>query len=590
MTVHQGTAFALVIVTMAAFAWGRLRYDLIALIALVAGLGLGVVPLRSAFDGFKDDVVVIIASALVVSSAIARSGIIAAAAQPVLEKLRGEGVQAPVLAAVTCVLSMATKNVGALAIMTPIALRLSQRSGTAPSRLLMPMSFASLAGGLVTLVGTSTNVIVSQIRFEESGAPFAMFDFAPVGLGVSAVVCLYMVFAWRRLPVRKSASAESAPPRAYVVDVKLPEGWQGAKAETVGALQALANDRVRPTMLVRGRRRRPRPGPEVKLRAGDHLGLEGEQEVLERLIADCGLELIPAERRLAGEDPKEEVRVVEAVVEPASPLVGASASSIGLHRNFGVNLLGVARSGGRIRDQVRSAALRAGDVLVLQAAERTLPSALSDLGARPLADVEPRLGIVRRGVPAVLILAAAVAVCGLGLAPVSIAFFTAAVAVVAIGAISMRQVYESLDGQVLVLIAALIPVSEAISRTGGGAAVATFAAHALVSVPPLVALGAVMATAMIFSPFLHNAPTVLVLGPIAVSLARALHLSADGFLMATAVGAGCDFLTPVGHQCNTLVMAPGGYRFGDYARLGAPLAILVLLLATPLIALVWPLR
>ncbi|MGH7012481.1 MAG: SLC13 family permease, partial [Caulobacteraceae bacterium] len=240
MTVHQATAFGLVIVTMAAFAWGRLRYDLIALIALVAGLGLGVVPLHSAFDGFKDDVVVIIASALIVSSAIARSGIIAAAAQPALEKLKGEAVQAPILAAVTCVLSMATKNVGALAIMTPIALRLSQRSGSAPSRLLMPMSFASLAGGLVTLVGTSTNVIVSQIRFEQSGAPFRMFDFAPVGLGVSAVVCLYMVFAWRRLPVRKSASAESASPRAYVVDVKLPEGWQAARAATVGALQAIA--------------------------------------------------------------------------------------------------------------------------------------------------------------------------------------------------------------------------------------------------------------------------------------------------------------------------------------------------------------
>ncbi len=192
---------------------------------------------------------------------------------------------------------------------------------------------------------------------------------------------------------------------------------------------------------------------------------------------------------------------------------------------------------------------------------------------------------MRRGVPAVLILATAIVLTALKIAPVAIAFFGAAVAMIATGAISMRRAYASLDGQVLILIAALVPVSEAIHRTGGDAIVGAALSHALAGFPPLAALAVVMMTAMMLAPFLHNAPTVLILGPVAVSLATGLRLSNDAFLMGVAVGAGCDFLTPVGHQCNTLIMGPGGYRFSDYARLGAPLSAIVILVGAPLIAL-----
>jgi di/tricarboxylate transporter len=228
-------------------------------------------------------------------------------------------------------------------------------------------------------------------------------------------------------------------------------------------------------------------------------------------------------------------------------------------------------------------------VLVLQASERTLPTALAQLGARPIAQREPRLGLARTGVPALMILAAAMVLAALKIAPVAVAFFGAAVAMVAIGALSMRQVYQSLDGQVLVLVAALIPVSEAVQRTGGTALMAHLLSHAFAGVPPVLALALIMMAAMISAPFLHNAPTVLILGPVAVGLARQLGLSPDAFLMAVATGAGCDFLTPVGHQCNTLVMRPGGYRFSDYPRLGAPLSLIVIALGAPLIAYIWPL-
>ena len=336
-------------------------------------------------------------------------------------------------------------------------------------------------------------------------------------------------------------------------------------------------------------KRRSKPHANLRLRAADVLILEGEQEALEPLIAAANLRLVPATRIVASADAKEEIRVVEAVVSSHSPLIGASAGSIGLYRNFRVNLLAIARAGGRITGQLRSAALRAGDVLVLQAGERSLPKALVELGARPLAEREPRLGLVRRGVPAVLILAVAMTLAGLKVAPVAVAFFGAAVAMIASGAISMRRAYESLDGQVLVLVAALVPVSEAIRRTGGDAVMGAALSHWLSPFSPLITLRFVMLLAMLLAPFLHNAPTVLILGPVAVSLAAGLHLNPDPFLMAVAVGAGCDFLTPIGHQCNTLIMGPGGYRFSDYARLGAPLSALVILLGAPLIAWVWPL-
>jgi di/tricarboxylate transporter len=225
---------------------------------------------------------------------------------------------------------------------------------------------------------------------------------------------------------------------------------------------------------------------------------------------------------------------------------------------------------------------------MLQGGERTLPGAVKALGLLPLAEREVRLGGIRRALAPVLILGAAMVAIGFHLAPVGIAFFAAAVGMVALGGLSMREAYASLDGPVLVLIAALIPVGEAIHATGGADLVAGWLSQFLAGTPVALCLGAVMLLSMISAPFMHNAPTVLVFGPIAAGIARRLGFNADPFLMAVAVGAACDFLTPIGHQCNTLVMGPGGYRFGDYPRLGAPLSLLVLLVGTPLIMLAWP--
>ena len=590
MTAQQGLAFAVIGGAVALFAWGRFRYDVVALGALLVGLATGLVPAKEAFTGFTSDVVVIIATALIVSAAIARSGVIEVFLQPLLSRLKTASTQAPALAGATALLSMPTKNVGALAILMPVALQIARRTGTSPSSLLMPMSFMSLLGGLVTLVGTSTNIIVSQVRQETMGKPFQMFDFAPVGLALTALGFVFVAFGWRLLPRDRQGQSgmdEAVAGAPYATEATVPESWP----QSLGTLAdlKLGDDNVKLSALITVRQRRSRLLPDARVAPGDVLVLEGEQENLDRLFARLPLRPARQGQEVETSESSEELRSVEAVVQPDSVLVGGSAHRVRLQAEYGVGLLAVRRAGERFADRLRDITLRAGDVLVLQAGERALPGAMKTLGVLPLAERSVRLGGVRRRFSPIVILAVAMVLVAFKATPVAVAFFGAAVLIVATGGLSMREAYGSFEGQVLVLIGALTPLSEAVRHTGGTDLIAAGLAHALDGVPALLALGALMVTAMACSPFLHNAPTVLVLGPIGVALAQRLHFSPDPFLMAVATGAGCDFLTPIGHQCNTLVMGPGGYRFSDYWRLGLPLSLLVILVGTPLIAFVWPL-
>jgi di/tricarboxylate transporter len=590
MTLTQTLSFCIVGGAVALFAWGRFRYDVVALTALCLGVAVGVVPAKHAFSGFTSDVVVIIASALVISAAIGRSGVVEQVLQPLLARLTSTWTQVPVLAGATALLSMATKNVGALAILMPVAVRLTRTTKTSRSSLLMPMSFLSLLGGLVTLVGTSTNIIVSQVREDTLGKPFQMFDFAPVGLGLTVLGFIYVSFAWRLLPKdRQGGGGDMTESLAvpYATEARLPEAWPGELA-TIADLK-LDEDAVMVTALARGASQTQAPPSDRELKSGDILVLEGSQESLSAVFTRTPLVHVRAGKEVEKEEAREEMRSIEAVIQSGSVLTRRSAARLKLQQEFGVNLLAVSRSGVRFTERLRDIRLRPGDVIVLQAGENALPGALRALGVLPLVERAVQVGGATRRFLPVTILAIAMLLVAFKIAPVAIGFFGAAVAMVATGTMSMRQAYGSLEGQVLVLIGALTPLSEAIQSTGGTALIAGGLAVIMHGLPALLILGVLMVTAMACAPFLHNAPTVLVLGPVGVALASRLHLSPDPFLMAVAAGAGCDFLTPVGHQCNTLVMGPGGYRFGDYARLGLPLSILVIVVGAPLIALVWPL-
>ena len=591
MTFQQGLAFALVGLTIGAFIWGRFRYDLVAVVALVAGLAIGIIPAEAAFDGFKNDVTVIIACALIVSAAFARSGVIELAMRRVMPLLKTERSQVPVLTGAVTLLSMATKNVGALAIMMPVALQVARQTKSSPSRLLMPMAFGAMAGGMVTLVGTAPNIIVAEVRQSIVGEPFAMFDYAPVGLALTLIALAFLAFGYRLLPRdRQGATSMSAAlaANAYATEVRAPEGWAPGSM-TVSALGALGDGEVKIMALIRSGKRRLSPRGNVVVKAGDALLIEGEQQALEGFVSRAQMNLIRDDRSVPIATASEEIAIVEAVIGRNSPLQGQSVRSSDLYGQHGINLLGVSRSGFQLTQHLRTAKLAPGDIILLQGAEQALPVALRALDLLPLAERQVQLGSVRRRFMPAVVLACAMTLVGLGLVPVAVAFFGAAVVIVALGGLKMREAYAALDGPLLVLIAALIPVSDAIQSTGGSDLIAGLLRHVFTGLPGVVAITGVMLASMAVTPFLNNAATVLIVAPIGATLAKQLGYNPDPFLMAVAVGAACDFLTPIGHQCNTLVMGPGGYKFSDYPRLGAPLSALVLVTGPSLILLFWPL-
>jgi di/tricarboxylate transporter len=608
VTLDQALSFGLIAVTVALFISNRFRFDLVALFSLLAALALGVVPADKAFSGFSDQVVVLVASALVISAGVGKSTLIGRVVRQAEPFLTTTTRQVAALAFATTVLSVFMKNVGALAILLPIAIQIARRSETPVSRLLMPMAFGSLIGGVVTLIGTSPNILVSRVRAELTGEPFAMFDFAPVGIGIAVTGLIFLVFGWRLLP------ADRTPPnsaeQAFETDPYLTEVRIGEKStllgKTVGDLEALGEGDVEVVAIVREKRHRYTPAWHWQLFAGDILIVRAEAVALRKLIEEAKLDLRAAadperdarsskdgadgeEKNTRGEPPKD-IAVVEAVITGVSSLIGASARSLRLREHEGLSLLAISRAGEPLAKRLSQIRFQAGDVLVLQGPEETMAESLRNLGCLPLLDRAIGLGRKRQEYLPIVLLALAMLVVAFKLVPVTTAFFGAAVLMVLLGVLTLKEAYESIDIPIIVLMACLIPVSDSISSTGGAELIAGVLAIAADTLPPVGALALMMGSAMLLTPFLNNAATVLIMGPIGASLAQKLGLNPDPFLMAVALGAACDFLTPIGHQCNTLVMGPGGYRFGDYSRLGLPLSFLVLVVGTLLIPIFWPLR
>ncbi|RYD64323.1 MAG: SLC13 family permease [Verrucomicrobiaceae bacterium] len=593
MTHSQTLAFVILGGTMILFLWGKLRYDLVALVALLASLIAGTVPPEKAFTGFSDDIVIIVGSALVVSGAVARSGIIETGLRWVGGRVVRLQWQLTVLVGSVTILSALVKNVGALAMLIPAALRMAKKSHTSPSVFLMPMSFGSLLGGLITLIGTSPNIIVSRVREQLTGQSFGMFDYAPVGIGLSVAGLVFLHFGYRLLP----ADRRSATTMGEVVDIQdyTTEATVAEDSPAVGTTAAefiLSNEReIKITAILRGDRRESVPGlANATLEAGDVLLLKGAPEELERAIARAGLLLEGQHRTAVTESAPGDIGVAEAVVTANSRLVGRAAGRMKLHERHGVNLLAISRSGQRLTKGLRDTILRPGDVIVLQGPLDVLPDQMRELECLPLAERTIALGSVRKGLIPLAVLAVAMTLTAFSVVPAAVAFFGAATLVILLGALPVRIAYDHIEWPILVMLGALIPVSEALQTTGGTELLAGWLSRSASGLPPWATVGVIMIAAMAATPFLNNAATVLVMAPIAATFAQDLGLRVEPFLMAVAVGAGCDFLTPIGHQCNTLVMGPGGYRFGDYSRLGAPLSIIVVLVGVPLILSVWPIR
>jgi di/tricarboxylate transporter len=592
MSFEQIASVTLITSMMGAFLWGRLRYDIVALLGLVAAVAIGLVPAGEAFKGFSDDIVIIVGSALVVSLAVARSRLIESMISRLSPALKSTQVQVAFLVVIVAVMSAVIKNIGALAMMLPIAYQFARKKGISPSVFLMPMAFASLLGGIVTLVGTSPNIIVSRLRAELVGEPFAMFDFTPAGIVIAFAGCLFLSFGYRLMPRDRRGSVtmdQAIDIKDYVTEAMVEE-ISGLARKTVADLRALGEGEVEVVAILRNKREMRAPLPDATLRPGDTVLLRGETQALERVVAQGELKLVGRDRQTEKTGNSEPALASEVIVGPDSPLVGQTASDFGLHARFAVNLLAVSRSSERLAERMRDIRLRAGDILVLQGDQEALPERLGELGLLPLADRTVALGSTRRVFVTALIVLLAIVALAVGLAPVPMVFFAAAVLLIAFKAVPLRDAYSTIDASILLMLAALIPVSDSLRTTGTTDLLANWLAQFGSSLPGWAALALIVATAMALTPFLNNAATVLVMAPIAAGFATKLGYRPDAFLMACAIGAASDFLTPIGHQCNTLVMGPGGYRFSDYPRLGAPLTLIVLIVSVPMLMLIWPLR
>lgn len=590
VTFEQGILFAVIAAAMVLFVWGRWRYDIVAILALLVVVYAGIVDSHDAFAGFGHPAVITVAAVLVIGQALQVSGVVDYLVR-FLAPARGSTVrQIAATGALASALSAFMNNVGALALMLPVTVRNAYMAGRPSSLVLIPLSFATLLGGLVTLIGTPPNIVIASFREEAVGVPFKMFDFTPVGLAVAVVGLLYLAtIGWRLVPRDRQGESEARDLfriKAYITEARVPEK-SPLVGEAVRKVEQLCDNEISVMAIYRGRRRLLAPAGVERLWRNDVLILEGDPAALEPLLDGSKLEQT-GRKDFSDEDLKsDEIRLVEAVLMPNSPIEGRSMRGLRMHDRYGVNLLAVAREGMAPRASLGSIRFRTGDVLLLQGERNTLQQALSTMMCLPLADRGLRVPRQRPIHVPLAVFGAAIAATALGLVPVQIAFVTVVATLVLFGTLSLREVYESVEWPVILLLGALIPIGEALQSTGGTALIAGVVVGLAGEVPTWAMVALLMIVSMLLSDLIHNTPTAVLMAPIAVSIGQALGLPIDAFLMAVAVGSASPYLTPIGHQSNTLVMAPGGYRFSDYARVGALLDVLIVVTAVPMIMWVW---
>jgi len=612
MTTSQLLIFAILTATMALFLWGRFRHDLVALLALMACVLAGLVPAAEAFAGFGHPAVITVACVLVLSQGLQNTGAVDWLARSVLPRVAGRLTSMAALMGLGALLSGFMNNVGAMALLMPVAVQLSERLELTPGQVLMPLAFGTILGGMTTLIGTPPNLIVSGFRAEAGLGHFAMFDFAPVGVAVAVLgVAFVALIGWRLVPARKASGAEGFETGAYMTEVRVPEKSK-AIGLTLRQFEAEIDDSEAQIVgLVRNEVRMTAPHGGRRIREGDILVLEADVETLAKALSAFGMKLeeqasssedeeateaakgskavdAKADQDPEDEDSKRDADIVlrELAVLPGSSLVGRSASDLRLRTRYGLNLLAVSREGQPPRARLRTLNLKSGDLLLMQGPAEVMADFVNDTGCVPLSERKLRIPDKRMAIVAGAIMLGSVGIVTAGLLPAAAAF---TLGVVVLRTVPPRQVYTAIDWPVIVLLAALIPVAGAMQATGAADVMARFLVDTIAQGNAIAALAVVLVVTMFLSDVMNNAATAAVLCPIAIGIAAALGVNPDSFLMAVAIGASCAFLTPIGHQNNTLILGPGGFGFGDYWRLGLPLEVIVVVVSIPLLLVVWPL-
>ncbi len=590
MTFEQISLFVLFGIVLGLLVWGRVRYDLVAFGALVVAVLLGVVAVEDAFAGFGHPATVIVALVFIISRGLLNSGAIEWLSRKVIDQGRSISTHIAVMGGLGAALSAFMNNVAALTLLMPVELAASAKSKRPPAATLMPLAFATILGGLITLIGTPPNIIIAQFRADALGEPFAMFDFAPVGLAVAiAGVAFIALIGWRLIPTRALESNQVEELRRitdYIAELAVPEG-SDAIGKLVMELDEAADDADAVILgLVRKGRRLPGRARTNIVRPGDVLVIEATPDSLDRLKAALQLEFFEPEEQET--TPQENLALLEAVVQPDSQIVGRTAQTFRLARRHGVVLLGISRRGERIAGRVRQERVEAGDILLLIGTPDQLTEGVQTLGLLSLSAPTSTKSAASRAGLAAGVFVAAILGATLGVFPIAIGLALVAIIYILAGIVPPSEVYSKIEWPVVVLIGSLIPLGFALETTGGTEIIADLLLNAGDGLPPVLILLIVMMATMALTDVINNSAAAVVVAPVAIEIARSLGVSPDPFLIGVAIAASSAFLTPIGHHNNTLVMGPGGYAFGDYWRMGLPLEAVILAVSVPMITLVWP--
>ncbi|MCK9491736.1 MAG: SLC13 family permease [Sulfurimonas sp.] len=613
MTTDQILILTILTITVAMFLWGRWRHDMVGAGALLACVLAGLVPPLEAFAGFGHPAVITVACVLVLSRGLQISGVVDALTRTVLPTQAGATLSMAALIGLGAVLSAFMNNIGAMALLMPVAIQMAKRLNLTPGQTLMPLAFGTILGGMTTMIGTPPNMIVAGFRAETGSESFSMFDFTQVGLPVAlAGLAFILLLGPRLVPARKQAGVEGFESGAYITEARVLEDSK-AVGMTLREVEAVLDESDTQVIgMIRNDVRLTAPDQWRKMLSGDILILEADAENLTDALSTLGFKLEEAVEpekedeiknsdkdrdavNIEEEEEKEntsisdEIVLRELAILPGSPLSGRSASNIQLRTRYNLNLLGLSRSGKLSIRRLRTARLEAGDLLLMQGSPEAVSEFAADYSCVPLAERDLRIPDKSKALKAGIIMALAVVVAAFGLLPASISFAIGVLASMALRTVPLRDIYVSIDWPVIVLLATLIPVAGAMDSTGTADLIARLIIEKVAYGNAVIGLTLILVITMFLSDLMNNVATAAVMCPISIGTASALGVSADSFLMAVAIGASCAFLTPVGHQNNTLILGPGGFRFGDYWKLGLPLEILIVVISIPMLLVVWPL-
>jgi len=601
MTSDQIQILLVLAATVGLFLWGRWRHDIVALACLLACVFLGLVPSEQAFSGFGHPAVITVGCVLILSWALQSTGAVDVLAQRALPTSTGPMLSIAAITGLGAVLSAFMNNVGAMALLMPVAIQISKRLELPPGKVLMPLAFGTILGGMTTLIGTPPNLIVSGFRAQNGAASFGMFDFTPVGISVAvAGVAFVALVGWRLVPAREQKDADSFDTGTYITEARVAENSK-AVGKTLRAIESTLEEADAQVIgMIRNDFRVSAPNARRQMRPGDILIIEADPESLSSTLSSAGLVLVehtdkenPAGKQeidKESEDGREEETILqELTVMPSSRLIGRSSNGIQLGTRYGLNLLAISRQGRQSIKRLRSTQIKAGDVLLMQGPPGSLSGFASSFGCIPLAARSISIPDRRKMLLAVGVMVLAISGAAFGLLPAAISFATGVLALMMLNVVPLRKLYEAVDWPVIVLLGSLIPVAFAMETTGAADLIANSLLETVAQGHPVIALILILVVTMTLSDLMNNAATAAVMAPVSISTAIQLGTNTDTFLMAVAIGASCAFLTPIGHQNNTLILGPGGFRFSDYWKLGLPMEILVVAISVPMLLLVWPL-